>query len=154
MIRHDEPHTSAFWTVTLSCGHVTDAVAPDLDWKPSDGPRRACAKRQQEMIKEFEEFWASHPDWRDEREREHTRRMLAQGWPSPDPERLCYTCPQARFIVAYQRIGWLVARKPEPKSPSRASLQRRLQQAEAEADRLRDQLAQFDVQKASPGESH
>lgn len=152
VLRHDEPHTSAFWTVTLSCGHVTDVVVSDLGWKPADGPGRVSAKRLREMITEFEEFWASEPDGQDEREREHTKRMLAEGWPSPGPEHLCYACPRARVIVAYQRTGWLIPRKPEPKlpkPPSRASLQRRLRQAEAEADRLRGQLAQLDAPESS-----
>jgi len=146
VLRHAEPHTSAFWTVTLSCGHVTDVVS-ELGWKPADGLRRVSAKRLQAMIAEFEEFWASDPDGQDRREREHTKRMLAEGWPSPAREHLCHACPQVRFIVAFQRTGWLVPRKPErklPKPPSRASLERRLRQVEAEAARLRDQLAQLD----------
>jgi len=32
-IRHDAPHTSAFWMVTLSCGHRSE-VCTDVDWKP------------------------------------------------------------------------------------------------------------------------
>jgi hypothetical protein len=34
-IRHDAPHTSAFWIVTLSCGHRSE-VCTDVDWKPED----------------------------------------------------------------------------------------------------------------------
>ncbi len=74
--------------------------------------------------------------------------MLADGWPSPAPEELCYTCPRARAIVACQRIGWLVPRTPKPKPakpPSRAILQQWLRQAEAQADELRRQLAQLDA---------
>jgi hypothetical protein len=152
VIRHDEPHTSAFWTVTLTCGHVTDVVVSDLGWKPADGPVRVSAKRLQEMITEFEEFWTSEPDGQNERERQRTRRLLAEGWPSPAPEHLCYTCSNARVIVAFQRVGWLVPRKPEPrlpKPPSRASLERRLRQAEAEADQVRGQLAQLDGPESS-----
>lgn len=148
-LRHGEPHASAFWTVNLSCGHVTE-VATDLSWKPEDGSRRTSAKRQQEMTEDFEKFWAADPDGQEEREREHTRRMLADGWPLPQPEELCYTCPEARFIIAYQRTGWLVPRKPEspsPKPPSRASLERRLHQAEDESRRLRNELAQLDEQE-------
>ncbi|WP_405141957.1 hypothetical protein OG589_32695 [Sphaerisporangium sp. NBC_01403] len=152
LIRRDERCTKAFWKVTLSCGHATDVVT-DLDWKPEDGPHRVSPERLQEMTADFEEFWASDPDRQDEREREHYKRMLAQGWPRPQPEELCYTCPRARYIVAYQRIGWLLPRerKPEPPAPpSRASLQRRLQKAEAEAALLRDQLTEFDAQNAPP----
>jgi hypothetical protein len=146
LLRHNEAHTSAFWTVTLFCGHVTDVVS-DLGWKPADGPSQVSAKRLREMITEFEEFWRSDPDGQDEREREHTKRMLAEGWPTPAPEHLCYACPQARSVIASQRIGWLVPRKSEQrlqKPPSRASLERRLRQAEAEANRLRDQLARLE----------
>lgn len=148
LIRHDEPHASAFWKVTLTCGHVTDVIAPDLEWKPDDGARRCSAKRVAEMTKEFEEFWASNSTGQDDRERDHMRRMLSQGWPSPEPECLCYTCPYVRWIVAYQRVGWLTPRAAEPeqqqtlKPPTLASLKRRLRQAEAEAERLRRQLTQ------------
>ena len=156
MLRHNEPHTSAFWTVTLSCGHVTDVVAPDLGWKPADGPSRVSASRLQEMTTEFEELWAEQPDAQPPREREHTQRMLTEGWPSPSPKHLCYTCPHARIIVACQRIGWLVPRPPEPKPPkmpkppSRASLKRQLRQVEAQADELRRQLAQLDAPPEQP----
>jgi hypothetical protein len=148
VIRHDEPHTSAFWTVTLSCGHLTEVAVSNLGWKPADGPGRVSADRLQEMTTEFEDLWAEQPDAQDPRERDHTQRMLADGWPSPSLEHLCYTCPRARAIVACQRIGWLVPRPPEPKPakpPSRASLQQRLRQAEAQADELRRQLAQLDT---------
>ncbi|MGO9783255.1 MAG: hypothetical protein ACLPQY_26350 [Streptosporangiaceae bacterium] len=102
VLRHNEPHTSAFWTVTLSCGHVTDVVAPDLGWKPADGPSRVSASRLQEMTTEFEELWAEQPDAQPPREREHTQRMLTAGWPSPSPEHLCYTCPHARCARSFR----------------------------------------------------
>lgn len=152
VVRRGEPHTAAFWKVTLSCGHVTEVVAPSLDWKPADGPRRTSAKRIQEMRAEYDEFWAATPDGQSEHERDHTKRLLAEGWPSPAPEQLCSTCPHARLIVTYERVGWLVPRKPEPKvpkPPSRAGLERRLRQAEAEAARLRGELARLDDQGAT-----
>ncbi|MGR4881224.1 hypothetical protein ACIPUC_17715 [Streptomyces sp. LARHCF249] len=145
VIRHDEAHTSAFWKVTLACGHVEEVVAPALGWNPDDGPRLAEATRVERMIEEFEQFWDSDPMLQSERQREHTRRMLAAGWPRPRPERSCHTCPDARAIVAYQRVGWLVPRneapKPENPPPARPVLERRLRRAEAEAERLRVQLA-------------
>jgi hypothetical protein len=61
VLRHDEPHTSAFWTVTLSCGHITDVVAPDLGWEPADGSGRVSASRLREMTTELEKFWAEQP---------------------------------------------------------------------------------------------
>ncbi len=75
---------------------------------------------------------------------EDARRRLAR----PSLKHLCYTCPRARVIVACQRIGWLVPRTPKPKPakpPSRASLKQRLRKAEAQADKLRRQLAQLDA---------
>jgi hypothetical protein len=148
VMRRDEPHTSAFWTVMLSCGHVVEVAVSNIGWKPADGPARVSTDRLREMATEFEDFWAEKPDVQDLREREHIRRMLADGWLSPAPEHLCYTCPRARAIIACQRIGWLVPRTPEPKPAkprSRASLQQRLRQAEAQADELRRQLAQLDA---------
>jgi hypothetical protein len=70
-IRHDAPHTSAFWIVTLSCGHRSE-VCTDVDWKPEAGPRHASPERVQEMIEDFEEYWASHPGAEHERERSTT----------------------------------------------------------------------------------
>jgi hypothetical protein len=132
--------------VTLSCGHRSE-VCTDVDWKPEDGPRRARSEWVQEMIKESEEYLASHPGAEHERECEHDRRMLAQGWPRPQPETLCYVCSWVRQIVACERVGWLVSRpKPRPsspKQPSKASLQRRLREVEQQATQLREQLAQL-----------
>lgn len=107
MIRHDKPHTSAFWEVTLACGHVEETIAPSLDWVPASGPRRAAPERVQQMSAEFEEAWRGNPELQTERDREHTRRMLADGWPTPEPAQLCYFCPQVRMISAYERVGWL-----------------------------------------------
>jgi hypothetical protein len=153
-IRHDAPHTSAFWMVTLSCGHRSE-VCTDVDWKPEDGPRRARSEWVQEMIKESEEYWASHPGAEHEREREHDRRMLAQGWPRPQPETRCFVCSWVRQIVACERVGWLVPRpKPRsssPKQPSKASLQHCLREVEQQATQLREQLAQLH-QKHDQGE--
>ena len=151
MIRHDEPHTSAFWEVTLACGHVEEAIAPSLDWVPASGPRRAAPKRVQHMCAEFEDAWRANPELQTERDREHTRRMLTDGWPTPEPERLCYSCPHVRMILAYERIGWLVPRQRQPAksasttpTPSQSALERRPRNAEAEAERLRAELDRTD----------
>jgi hypothetical protein len=131
--------------VTLSCGHRTE-VCTDVDWKPEDGPCRVNPQRLQEMTAEMEEYWAAHPDEATDREAEHHRRMLAQGWPSPEPETLCFVCSQVRQIVACEPVGWLGPRaKPSsPKQPSKTSLQRRLREAEEQAVQLREQLAQLE----------
>jgi hypothetical protein len=148
VMRRDEPRACAFWTVTMSCGHVTEVAVSILGWKPDNGPDRVSNERLRGMTADFEQLWAEQPDAQDRRERDHTQRMLADGWPNPAPEDLCYTCPHARVVVAYQSIGWLVPRPPEPKPArpaSRASLQRQLRQAEAQADELRRKLAQLDM---------
>jgi hypothetical protein len=156
-MRHTVPHTKAFWTVTLSCGHRSE-VCTDAEWKPEDGPRRVSPERLQEMTADSEEYWTAHPDAEHEREREHDRRMLAQGWPMPQTETLCFVCSRVRQIVACERVGWLVPRskrKPtRPKQPSKAGLQRRLQQAEKEAAQLREQLARLQEKQAEdePGD--
>lgn len=148
-IRHDEPRTSAFWHVLLDCGHVEDAVATDLEWRPDDGPRLVDATRLKRITEEWERLCASDPTCQPEYQREHMRRMLTVGWPMPRPEQPCYTCPHARQIIAYQRVGRLVPRdsKPWPERwarPSRVALERQLSEAEAQAKRLRAQLAQHD----------
>jgi hypothetical protein len=143
-IRRDEPSTSAFWTVTLSCGHATDVVT-DVDWKPDDGPQRVSEQRRREMLAEIHAMEACEGDV-DDADRAHFRRMVDDGWPRPQPEQRCWSCPRARRIVAYQRVGWLVPRRTPapPPAPSRTGLEQRLRRAEAEADRLRAQLAQLD----------
>jgi hypothetical protein len=115
-LRHDEPHTAAFWAVTLACGHVSE-VSSGTGWRPADGPRRVSAETEglREMIADFEATGAEGPDWG--REHGHMSRMLAAGWPIPETETACYACPRARPVVAYERTGWLVPRKPVPKPP-------------------------------------
>ncbi|MFE7421122.1 hypothetical protein [Rhodococcus sp. NPDC057529] len=152
-IRHDEPRSSAFWTVTLACGHATEVVS-ELQWQPSDGPTTVSAKRQRDMTDEFEQLWAMDPDNDSDRDREHTRRQLAAGWPRPAPERLCYTCPHVRTIVTYQGVDWLLPRKKSHKEkaesrPSRKKIEERLAKAQAEMKALQDQLAAFDQQGLS-----
>ncbi|MFD4152651.1 hypothetical protein ACFWR4_07860 [Streptomyces hydrogenans] len=151
LLRHDEPRASAFWKVTLECGHVEDSMLTDLDWKPDDGPSLADSARVSQMTEEFEALWASHPDFQPDRDLEHTRRMLAAGWPLPRPETECYTCPHVRQIVAYQRVGWLVPREakqqtePTPQGRnSRAALERRLRRLEVDAEHLRGRLSEWD----------
>ncbi|MER5940130.1 hypothetical protein ABT121_22730 [Streptomyces sp. NPDC001928] len=134
VIRHDEPHTSAFWKVTPACGHVEEAVASSLDWTPASGPHLAPPHRVKQMSAEFDEIWHANPELQTERHRNHTRRMLADGWPSPQPEQLCYSYPQVRMILAYERVGWLVPRRRKAANAarnatpalSRSTLKRRL----------------------------
>lgn len=148
-IRRDEPSTSAFWTVTLSCGHATDVVT-DVNWKPEDGPRRVSEQRRLEMLANLDAHDVDVAD--DEAEDDHFRRMVEGGWPRPAPEQRCWNCPRARWIVAYQRAGWLVPRRETtpPPTPSRERLEQRLRRAEAEADQLRTELAKLDDADPTP----
>ena len=70
------------------------------------------------------------------------RRIHAEDHPEPAPFVYCYTCSRIRFVVAYQRIGWLEPKlKPaKPKPPPRKALERRLMKLEAEAAKLRQEL--------------
>jgi hypothetical protein len=154
LIRHDEPHVSAFWTVILSCGHTTE-ISTSLDWKPADGPSRVDKQRQEKMLEEFDEYAAKHPGRAGDQDLAHYRRMITDGWPIPATERSCCTCLHARSIVAYETIGWLVPRKNQRKplsplrSPTRASLQRKLRQAEVDVKQLRSQIAEIDARKVT-----
>ncbi|MEU8437202.1 hypothetical protein AB0F18_30765 [Streptomyces sp. NPDC029216] len=144
LLRHNEPYSTAYWTVSLDCGHVDEAVATAIGWQPGDGAVLTDPARARQMSAEYEDLWAANPDLVSERERGHT----AACWPLPRPERLCYTCPHTRWIVAYQRVGWLVPRSADhveqlaPVGPSRAELERRLRRAESQPEHLRTQLAQ------------
>ncbi|MGW9414277.1 hypothetical protein [Arthrobacter cupressi] len=56
LVRHAEPHSSAFWTVKLSCGHISTSVITEVGWTPEEGPRWALAaeKRCGPMRAEFD----------------------------------------------------------------------------------------------------
>lgn len=144
-IRHAESHSSAFWTVKLSCGHFTDCCVLDVEWEPDDGPKLVAKKRLAEMRRDFEEYWAvdSATGWPEEGpERDHIRKMLDLGWPQPEPEEDCYACTRVKRFTGYQRIGWLVP-KPKPSPPrltERQMMENQLAKAEAEVQRLRRKL--------------
>ena len=76
---------------------------------------------------------------------EHARRWWSDGCPRPGTEALCHACDEARQIIAYERVGWLVAR---PAVETRAVVVQRLREAEREATRLREQLAALDATEA------
>lgn len=147
VLRRDEPCTKAFWTVLLECGHSTEVVVPSLGWEPAHGPCVVNPVRVREMAEEFDQAAAADPALLETLNGRHMRRMIAAGWPSPRPEEPCSTCPRARTIVAYQTVGWLIPRDTAPEQstrPARDALERRLRRAEADAERLRAELAQID----------
>lgn len=108
----------------LSCGHYTDAVVLDTEWKPRDGPRLLPKKRLAEIRRDFDEYWTAEgaTGWPEEGpERDHVRKLLDLGWPRPEPEKDCYACSRVKRFIGYQRIGWLLPRpKPTP-PPSRSA---------------------------------
>lgn len=147
VLRRTEPHQAAFWNVQLECGHHTQQCT-DVGWQPDRGPVLVSPERAAEMCREFEDLWATDTaegQPQDDLERDHLRRMIDQRWPRPAPETSCHACTAARKITGYQRIGWLVPKPtPVPVTPppvDRRRVAARLAKAEAEVERLRQQLA-------------
>jgi hypothetical protein len=147
LVRHAEPHSSAFLTVKLTCGHVSTSVIAEVGWTPEEGPRLVSEERAEQMLAEFEAFWSDpdHHGWpREGSERDHVRKMIELRWPRPEPEQECSACIYAKRITGYQRMGWLVPRKPpapaQKPAVDRKKLEARLASAEAEVQRLRKQL--------------
>ncbi|MFF2956755.1 hypothetical protein ACFVVU_36110 [Kitasatospora sp. NPDC057965] len=100
------------------------------------------------MAEEFDQASAADSALLETSDGQHMHRMIAAGWPSPRPEQRCSTCVHARTIIAYQAVGWLIPRgttleKSAVQAP-RDALERRLRRAEADAERLRAQLARLD----------
>lgn len=108
-IRHPEPHSSAFWTVRLSCGHFTDSVVTDVEWKPEVGPKFVTKKRLAEMRHDFNEHWASGeaPQWPEEGPRRHFRKMLDLGWPRPARARGRLFCLHRSQVGCRLSADWL-----------------------------------------------
>lgn len=146
MVRFTEAHSSAFWLVTLDWGHYMKHVVTDVDWKPEDGPRVVSAERRDEMRIDFADLWEAEskerPWPKEERQRDHMRKMIDLRWPQPEPEQECYACAYTSRVIGYQRIGWLVARsKPPVSEPNRReAIQAQLAKAEAEVQRLQLKL--------------
>lgn len=113
-------------------------VAPDLDWKPDDGPRfTVTPRRLQEMRDEIDDdFIATCPK---------EARCIAEGYPQPAPYEQCWLCAHVRAVVAYEPVGFLDSPPPPPPpKPKRKTLEARLKKLEAEAGQLRKQIAEAD----------
>ena len=130
-----EPYGS--WTVKLSCGHYDQAVITPVGWKPKDGH----APRD---VTDIERRLASED--LDDEIRAGLEESLVMLEYTPSKRDQCWYCVWMRRIVAYRPVGPLVRPKPEPKPPSRASLTRRVNAAEANAARLREQLAEAEAE--------
>lgn len=146
IMRRVEPTTSAIWQVRLACDHYDCHVITAADWKPEDGPRIVSVERRDEMLRDFEECWATDEGqtcWPQEgTKRDHVRRMLDLRWPRPKPEQECHACTRAQKLTGYQRIGWLVPRPnlAPPPPTEREQIEAQLAEAEAEVRRLRHKL--------------
>ncbi|WP_155981262.1 hypothetical protein [Nocardia sp. BMG111209] len=147
--RHPEPRTIALWSATLECGHHTEVPVEDVDWRPSDGPVITLTdEERQSRLPDFDQLVAEASTESLRVIYEHVRRMVAAGLPEPAPERRCGTCRYAHRVVSCEPNGWLVPstplKKPKATTPSRASLKKKLKDAEATASNLRKQLAELD----------
>lgn len=148
-IRHPEPRTLAHWSVTLACGHHTEVSVKDLDWRPSNGSVVTLSDEQRHsQLAELDRKKAEGVFEGRNALYEHMRRLVVAGRPKPSPEQRCFTCGYAHRIVSCEPNGWLVpsapVKRPKAKAPSRASLKKKLKEAEASARNLRKQLAEMD----------
>jgi hypothetical protein len=139
-----KPHDDAVWDVLLSCGHLdTEFTKPD--WKPAHGSIHPKPTNKWRGLEEILPVVAKDQD-----DEEYWRRIYAEKHPEPAPFKQCHTCANMRFVVAYERVGWVKAKpKPpkvpkSPKPPSRRRLQTRLRKLEAEAEQLREDLKKLE----------
>jgi len=121
-LRNAEPVTRAVWDVELACGHFGETSAPSLDWQPGDGPQTVSNERAAAMTAKWEELYATTPTslYDNDEARAHRLRMLALGWPNPQPELDCWTCSYARKIEVIEYVGPLTGpRRPAPVDAAR-----------------------------------
>jgi hypothetical protein len=133
-------HPQAVWEVALSCGHTDKARVDDLDWTPKDGHTRREIPEDEfaEVLGRIEEMRRSPMGGNFD----FLERSLRDGEPEPQVEEGCTTCCYVQRIVAYQSLGPLLRAKQEPPQPDpKEALQHRLDVAEREAARLRQELA-------------
>ncbi|MFD5180570.1 hypothetical protein ACFWM1_32495 [Nocardia sp. NPDC058379] len=148
-IRHAEPRTFAYWSAILACGHHTEVAVEDLAWRPSNGPVATLSDEQpQSRLAELDQPEAEKAFEGLRSDYEHMRRMIVAGLPKPSPEQRCGTCRYLHRIVSCEPNGWLVpnapVKKPKARMPSRATLQKKLEDTESAASNLRKQLAELD----------
>jgi hypothetical protein len=130
----------ASWTVKLSCGHYGYSAISELAWRPEQG----YAKRPDFVAKIRQKL---ESDDLDEETRQALERMLQTDSTEPRSREGCPTCAYTRPVVGCRPVGPLAKPKPAPKTkeppkpPSRRTLTRRLNAAEADVARLREQLA-------------
>jgi hypothetical protein len=131
----------ASWTVKLSCGHYQHSVVSGLDWRPEQG----YVERPDFVAKIRHRLESADLD-------EETRQVLEETLQTestePGSRDGCPNCAYTRRVVGCRPVGPLAKPKPVPKPkepprpPSRRTLTRRLNTAEANVARVREQLAQ------------
>jgi len=108
LVCHDTAHSSAFWTVTLACGHV-ETMVTDLDRVFGQRPHFVTEQRAAEMAAELETM----PD--DDHKRKQMRLVKAR-YPRPAPWLPCTMCTWVKSLVAYERGN----QSPSPPIQARA----------------------------------
>jgi len=131
----------ASWTVKLSCGHYGYSAISELGWRPEQG----YAERTDLVAKTRQRLESS--DLADGT-RQALEEILQTNSTEPQSRENCPTCAYTRRVIGCRPVGPLAKPKPAPepkeppKPPSRRTLTRRLNAAEATVTRLREQLAQ------------
>lgn len=137
----------AVWTVKLSCGHYNYHAISEIDWRPEQG----VAERTDVVAKIRDRLSA---DDLDDRTRHLLEWALAVQGTEPQAKDDCPYCVYMRRIVGCRPIGPLAKPKPPkrptepPKPPSRRTLTRRVNVADANVARLREQLVQAEQEAA------
>lgn len=137
----------ASWTVKLSCGHYGYSALSELAWRPEQGyaERTDLVARTRQRLESAD---------LNEETRQALEEMLATNSTEPQSREDCPTCAYTRRVVGCRPVGPLAKPKPAPKPkeppkpPSRRTLTRRLNAAEANVARLREELAQAEQEAA------
>ncbi|HUB37802.1 MAG TPA: hypothetical protein VMA72_03020 [Streptosporangiaceae bacterium] len=131
----------ASWVVKLSCGHYEYHAMSEVNWRPEQGYAEQAdlvAKISRDLVSED----------LDAKTKKALERMLVMRSTEPQSREECRYCVYMRRVVGCRPVGQLAKPKPHakpeesPQPPSRRTLTRRLNAAEANITRLRDQLAQ------------
>ena len=137
----------AVWTVKLSCGHYDYHAISGIDWQPEQG----YTERTDVVTKIRDRLSSSDLD---EKTRKQLQWVLAFQGTEPQAKDDCPYCVYTRRVVRCRPIGPLAKPKPPsrpkepPKPPSRGTLTRRLNAAEANVARQREQLKQAEQEVA------
>jgi hypothetical protein len=137
----------AVWTVKLSCGHYDYHAISGIDWQPEQG----YAERA-DVVMKIRDRLASQD--LDEKARNQLEWALAFQGSEPQAKDGCPYCVYMRRIVGCRPIGPLTKPKPPsrpkepPQPPSRRTLTSLLNATEANVLKLREQLAQAELEAA------